>query len=49
MGLVETYALKYGLMPRDAQIVATCVVHGIRKIATFDTDFDAVEELEIIT
>ncbi|ASJ09489.1 hypothetical protein A3L11_09700 [Thermococcus siculi] len=48
VGLIEMYAVKYGLMPRDAQIVATCVTHGIKKIATFDTDFDAVKELAVI-
>jgi len=25
-GIVQGYAVKYGLMPRDAQIVATCVM-----------------------
>jgi predicted nucleic acid-binding protein len=47
-GIVETYAVKYGLMPRDAQIVATCVLNGIGKIATFDTDFDDVPELSVL-
>jgi len=47
-GLVQSYAVKYGLMPRDAQIVATCLLNGIERIATFDNDFDNIEELSII-
>ncbi|GAB6135388.1 PIN domain-containing protein [Thermococcus prieurii] len=47
-GLVQSYAVKYGLMPRDAQIVATCLLNGIKKIATFDNDFDDVDELSVI-
>ncbi|MEM3505980.1 MAG: PIN domain-containing protein [Archaeoglobaceae archaeon] len=30
---------KYGLLPNDALIAATCKHYGIRKIATFDRDF----------
>ncbi|NJE60166.1 PIN domain-containing protein [Thermococcus sp. 21S7] len=47
-GIVQSYAVRYGLMPRDAQIVATCVMNGIKKIATFDEDFDDVAEVFII-
>ena len=47
-GIVQDYAVKYGLMPRDAQVVATCVMNGIRKIATFDGDFDNVAEVSIV-
>ena len=47
-GIVQSYAVRYGLMPRDAQIVATCVMNGIKKIATFDEDFDDVTEVSII-
>ena len=47
-GIVQGYAVKYGLMPRDAQIVATCVMNGIKKIATFDGDFDDVAEVSIV-
>ena len=47
-GLVQSYAVKYGLMPRDAQIVTTCLLNGIKKIATFDNDFDDVDELSVI-
>nr|CBH39975.1 conserved hypothetical protein, containing PIN domain [uncultured archaeon] len=40
---------KYRLLPNDALIAATCKHHGIRKIATFDSDFDRVDFLEVIT
>ena len=40
---------KYRLLPNDALITATCKHHGIRKIATFDSDFDRVDFLEVIT
>ncbi|MGB7532729.1 MAG: PIN domain-containing protein [Halobacteriota archaeon] len=39
----------YKLLPNDALIAATCKHHGIRKIATFDSDFKEVAFLEIIT
>ena len=41
--------IKYKLLPNDAFIAATCKHHGIRKIATFDPDFDRVDFLEVIT
>ena len=40
---------KYGLLPNDALIAATCKHYDIRKIATFDSDFDRVDFLEVIT
>ena len=40
---------KYGLLPNDALIAATCKHYGINKIATFDPDFDRVDFLEVIT
>lgn len=39
---------KYKLLPNDAIIAATCQHHGIKCIATFDSDFKRVESLEII-
>ncbi len=30
---------KYGLLPNDALILATCKVYGISKLVTFDDDF----------
>ena len=39
---------KYGLLPNDALIAATCKHYGIKKIATFDEDFKRVDFLEII-
>ena len=38
----------YSLLPNDALIAATCKYHGIRKIITFDSDFESVEFIEII-
>jgi predicted nucleic acid-binding protein len=39
---------KYGLLPNDALIAATCKHYGINKIATTDPDFKRVDFLEII-
>ncbi len=39
---------RYGLLPNDALIAATCKHYGINKIATFDPDFKRVDFLEII-
>lgn len=39
---------RYNLLPNDAIIAATCLHHGIKSIATFDSDFKRVESLEII-
>ncbi len=36
------------LLPNDALIAATCKHYGIRKIATFDSDFKRVDFLEIV-
>ena len=36
----------YRLLPNDALIAATCKYYGIRKIATFDEDFDRARFLE---
>ena len=39
---------KYGLLPNDALIAATCKYYGINKIATFDDDFKKVDFLEVV-
>ncbi len=39
---------KYGLLPNDALIAATCKHYGIKKIATFDEDFKRVDFLKVI-
>ncbi|RLI77056.1 ribonuclease VapC [Archaeoglobales archaeon] len=39
---------KYGLLPNDALIAATCKHYGIKRIATFDEDFKRVDFLEIL-
>jgi len=38
----------YRLFPTDALIAATCKHHGIKKIATFDADFERVDFLEVV-
>lgn len=38
---------KYGLLPNDALIAATCKHYGIKDIATFDKDFERVEFLNV--
>jgi predicted nucleic acid-binding protein len=40
---------KYGLLPNDALITATCKHYGIDKVVTFDPDFKRVDFLEVIT
>ena len=44
----ERLIKKYGLLPNDALIAATCKHYGITKIATFDSDFKRVDFLEVI-
>ncbi len=39
---------KYRLLPNDALIAATCKYYGIKKIATFDEDFEKVDFLEVV-
>ena len=39
---------KYGLSYGDSQIVAQAIVNGLDCIASFDKDFDKVEEIERI-
>jgi predicted nucleic acid-binding protein len=39
---------KYRLMPSDALIVSTCILNGIKRIATFDNDFKRADALDII-
>ncbi len=43
------YAIEsYRFTPSDAQIAITCKHHGIRTLASFDTDFNRVPWLELI-
>ena len=49
VNLVRNVAEKYGLLPNDALITATCKHYGIDKVATFDPDFKRVDFLEVIT
>jgi len=39
---------KYGLLPNDALIAATCKYYRINKIATFDEDFKRVDFIEVV-
>ncbi len=41
-------ATKYGLLPNDALIAATCRHYGISVIATFDEDFKRLPWLKVI-
>ena len=41
-------AIKYGLLPNDSLIVATCRHYGINTIATFDEDFKRIPWLRVI-
>jgi len=37
----------FRLLPNDALIAATCRFYGIKRIATFDKDFERVKFLEV--
>ncbi|MCE4614290.1 MAG: PIN domain-containing protein [Desulfurococcales archaeon] len=41
-------AVKYGLLPNDALIAATCKHYGISTIATLDEDFERIPWLQIV-
>ncbi|MEZ0248079.1 MAG: type II toxin-antitoxin system VapC family toxin [Thermoproteus sp.] len=41
-------AKRFGLLPNDALIAATCRFYGIETIATFDEDFKKIEWLKVI-
>ena len=45
--LLESVAA-YRLLPNDAAIVSACQYYGIKKIATFDSDFNRVAFLVVI-
>lgn len=46
--LIDNVAKSCRLMPNDAVIAATCKFYGIKKLATFDTDFNRVDFLETV-
>ncbi len=46
--LIENVAITCRLMPNDAVIAATCKFYDIKKLATFDDDFNRVDFLEIV-
>jgi predicted nucleic acid-binding protein len=39
---------KYNLLPNDALIAATCRAYGIAKVASFDSDLENLDFIEII-
>lgn len=41
------FSYKFHLLPNDALIAATCKFYGIKRIATFDKDFERVDFLEV--
>ena len=48
VNLSKRISFELKLLTNDALIAAACKHHGIRKIATFDSDFKRVEFLEVI-
>ncbi|CAD5244260.1 PIN domain-containing protein [Thermococcus camini] len=46
--IIKEVAAMYGLLPSDATILATCIKHGIPRIATFDSDFEGINAIEVI-
>ena len=48
IGFIRSVTEEYRLLPNDALIAATCKYYGIRKIATFDEDFERVDFLEVV-
>ena len=47
--IAEELMLDYNLLPNDALILATCKYYGIKYLASLDSDFERVCELEKIT
>ncbi len=47
-GIIKEVASLYGLLPSDATILATCIRHGIPRIATFDSDFENIDVIEVV-
>ena len=43
-GLIE----EHNLLPNDAMILASCIQYGIKRIATFDSDFKKVPNIETL-
>ncbi len=39
VSLANTFMIKYGLLPNDALILATCKIYGIGSLASLDEDF----------
>lgn len=46
--LIENVAKTCRLMPNDAVIAATCKFYDIKRLATYDDDFNRVDFLEIV-
>ncbi|WP_262926561.1 PIN domain-containing protein [Thermococcus henrietii] len=46
--LAVEYMAKYGILPNDAIILATCKFYGIKYLISFDSDFEEAYEGERI-
>ncbi|WP_167912244.1 PIN domain-containing protein [Thermococcus sp. 21S7] len=46
--IIKEVASLYRLLPSDATILATCILHGIPRIATFDSDFEGIDVIEVV-
>ncbi len=44
--LAVEYMVKYGLLPNDAMILATCKFYGVKYLVSFDSDFEEACEGE---
>ncbi len=49
VSIAEKLMLDYSLFPNDALILETCKYHGIKYLASLDSDFERVCEVEKIT
>ncbi|GEM_PF-5703491 len=47
-GLACALAIKYGLLPNDALILATMIKNNVRNIFTYDEDFKKIEGIKVI-
>jgi predicted nucleic acid-binding protein len=46
--LVLSTAKKFGLLPHDAKILSVMLANGITRIATFDRDFSAIPNIQLL-
>lgn len=48
LDLLLDSVIVYRLLPNDAAITAACRYHKIKRIATFDRDFERVDFLKVV-